>query len=156
MFRSLIHSYFSVALLCCLFFWLFGYLSTLTPIFNYLTERSSHLCRSEERKDHTLHTLTENQDAVEYVKLQVWESYNQLPNGTTEYTAETWLATPGVNWFIAKAIMSFAISTYNQKSPEASVILIRRCQEVAENREHENEDMHTTNIDVPATPSRPA
>ena len=59
----------------------------------------------------------------------------------------------------------FASTMYNQKLPQNKAILIARCQDVADTREHEtntdnttlnnNNNVETTNT-VPETPSRPA
>ena len=57
---------------------------------------------SEEILNESLTFIVENQDAVDLAVLQVYETFKQLPDGTTQATAETWLATPGLNYFIAK------------------------------------------------------
>ena len=46
------------------------------------------------------------------------------------------MATPGLNWFVGKAVHSFAGSMYAQKSPESQELLERRCEQVAATGEH--------------------
>jgi hypothetical protein len=115
--------------------------------------------RSEEIEGVSLEFVAQNEDAQEYVTLQVWENFEQLADGTTKVTAETWLATPGLNWLIGKAVQRFASSIYSQKSPQSKEILVRRCNQVKATGEHllnNTESVDFVTPPPPETPSRPS
>lgn len=116
--------------------------------------------RSEEHENKTLKLLTQNEDGVDFATLQVWEQFEQLENDTTKYTAETYLATPGLSWGLPYIVHSFACSQYASKSPLSKKILIRRCIEVENEMKSNDSSSSRGGVEVEElpleTPSKPA
>lgn len=126
-----------------------------------LAETTMVLEQSEEVQNVSLDMLVQNEEGANFAALQIWEHFEQLPNGQTKYNAETYLSTPGLGWGLPYIVQRYARSEYDSKSPLSKEILIQRCQQVADGREHEEREneivVETTNEAVPLeTPSKPA
>ena len=118
-----------------------------------IAETTMVLEQSEEIYNVSLNMLVENEEGADFAALQIWEHFEQLPNGTqTKYNAETYLSTPGLGWGLPYIVQSFARSQYDTKSPQGKEILIQRCQQVADERDERERRRRRSDDEAAATP----